>query len=503
MQRPPDLPLIVVLMGIGAAAMLLPGVHALAAGDTGIAKAFLFSGLLALVVVAMIAIALQGRRPRDPERSQLASLAGAYVVLPLLLAVPFRQAVPDATYAEAWFEMLSCLTTTGATLYDRPGQLAPSLHLWRVLVGWLGGFLMLVGAAALLAPLNLGGAEVMTGRVPGRGLGPGGAREGGAGGRLARQAKLLFPAYAGLTLALWALLSMAGMSSFTALGFAMSTLASSGITPGTDLPAAAPGLAVEAMIFGFLCLSLSRRCLPGGPLIDRTRPFLRDPEIRTAAAILIPVTGVLFLRLVWAAAAQGSVEGPAEVLGALWAAMFMSLSFLTTSGFELGGWRDSLAWSGLSTPGLVLAGLAMAGGGIATTAGGLKLLRVYALTRHAERELHRFVHPSSVGGGGEVERRLRGDGAFAAWIFFMLYTLTLAVSIGALALADLPFDHALVLSIAAISTTGPLAAVAVEAPIRYAELGDGVRAVLAAGMVLGRLEVLAVLALLAPTAWRR
>ena len=75
---------------------------------------------------------------------------GPDLLLPLTLALPFDQAVPDTSYLNAWFEMLSAFTTTGLTLYDAPERLVPSLHLWRGLVGWLGGFFILLLAAAIL-----------------------------------------------------------------------------------------------------------------------------------------------------------------------------------------------------------------------------------------------------------------------------------------------------------------------------------------------------------------
>ena len=155
------------------------------------------------------------------------------------------------------------------------------------------------------------------------------------------------------------------------------------------------------------------------------------------------------------------------------------------------------------TPGLVLLGLCVIGGGVATTAGGVKLLRVYALFRHGERELERLVHPNSIGRGGALARRLRREGAYAAWIFFMIFAITIASVMLALTVTGVAFGPAMVLAVAALSTTGPLAAVATEDPILYAILSDPAKAVLAVTMVVGRLETLAILALLAPDGWRR
>ena len=95
----------------------------------------------------------------------------------------------------------------------------------------------------------------------------------------------------------------------------------------------------------------------------------------------------------------------------------------------------------------------MIGGGVATTAGGVKLLRVYVLYMHGRRELERLVHPSSIGGSGQRARRLRREGAYVAWIFFMLFAISIAAVMLALSLSGLDFEQSVVLSIAALSTT--------------------------------------------------
>jgi trk system potassium uptake protein TrkH len=500
------LPLVVILMWIAAGAMLLPAAHAAVEGDNRIARAFLYGAVILAAMTSMIALAMAGRPlGPNPARAQLASFALAYVVLPPVLALPFAQAVPDTSFGNAWWEMVSSLTTTGATLYETPGRLAPALHLWRALVGWLGGLLILVGAAALLAPLDLAGAEVISGRSPGRGSQGTSqiTRLADPAERLARLTTLVFPVYAGLTLVLWVLVLISGEDKLRALCLAMSTLSSSGIMPGQGVALPAGGLVGEILIFAFLLLGLTRRSFPGAVIVDRSHPLRDDPEIRLAAVFLAVVPCILFLRHWVGAIETDEVGNLRQAFGALWGALFMTLSFLTTAGFESGHWQAARAWSGLPAPGLILLGLAMVGGGIATTTGGLKLLRVHALVRQGTRELERIAHPHSIGGGGETERRLRNEGAYAAWIFFMLYALTLAALIALLALVEVPFEKALVLAVASVSTTGPLANLAAETPISFAELGSAAKVILAAAMVMGRLEVLAILALVAPSVWRR
>lgn len=503
MRRLLDLPLLVILTGLAAVAMLVPAAHAVASREYAVARAFLYSAILVAVLAALIATAVWNRSPRAATRNHLNALLAAYLVLPPIFALPFAQAVPDTTYLNAWFEMVSCFTTTGASLYDAPGRVVGSIHLWRALVGWLGGFFILLAAAAILAPLNLGGFEVIEGGAVGHGrVRAGRGAVGEAGERIRRYAALLLPVYAGLTLALWIGLLMAGDPALVAVCHAMSTLATSGISPVGGLKGSESGVAGELLIFFFLFFAISRHTLPGTAAYGGRAGLVRDPEFRLGLVIVGTLTLILFLRHWLGARAEGAPDDPGSALAALWAGAFTVMSFLSTTGFVAESWHTAEGWSGLTVPGLMLVGLALLGGGVATTAGGVKLLRAYALYKHGQRELERLVHPSSVGGAGAVARRLRREGAFVAWIFFMLFGLTLMILMAALTLAGLRFEPALIFAVAALSTTGPLADVATSQPLAYTDLGALAKMILAAAMVLGRLETLALIALFTPDSWR-
>jgi trk system potassium uptake protein len=162
LTRLAELPLLVVLLGLSGAIALVPALYALGADDNEHARDFLYAALILLVITVMLGIATAAYSPRDPARSHLAALVLAYAVLPFALALPLAEALPDTTLVNAWFEMVSSFTTTGATVYV-PDRLADAVHLWRATVGWFGGFLTLLAAYAILAPLNLGGTEVVSG----------------------------------------------------------------------------------------------------------------------------------------------------------------------------------------------------------------------------------------------------------------------------------------------------------------------------------------------------
>ena len=120
MRKILDLPLLVILAGIGSLSMLIPAIHAWALRDWPTARAFLFPSILFSVAIALIGIALAARPATNPARNHLLALCGTYLLLPLMLAVPLNEAVPDTAYFSAWWEMVSSLTTTGGNTAKWP-----------------------------------------------------------------------------------------------------------------------------------------------------------------------------------------------------------------------------------------------------------------------------------------------------------------------------------------------------------------------------------------------
>ncbi len=500
------LPFFVILMGIGAIAMIVPAAHAVVMEDFMTMRVFFYGFILFSILTLLIGLATGGYAPQSVARSQLLSLLAAFTLLPLMFAVPFYTAVGNTTYLHAWFEMVSSFTTTGATLYENAGRLSPSQHLWRALVGWLGGLLVWITAVSIFAPMNLGGFEVRAtasfGKGPVRSFSQI-ARIADPSERLVRYTISLTPIYVALTFLLWLGLVIAGEFPYIALCHAMSVLSTSGISPIGGLYFAASKFWGELLILGFFAFALSRLTFSHALTGEGEQGLRRDPEFLTALVLISTVTILLFLRHFIGATDAETTSNLAEAASALWGALFTVTSFLTTTGFESHYWDGAANWSGLQTPGLFLIGMALIGGGVATTAGGVKLLRIYALYRHGEREQERLLHPSSIGGGGREARRIRKQGAYISWVFFMLFAISVAAVMLMLSLTGVQFETAMVLSVASLSTTGPLASVAAETPIAYSGIPDGAKMILAFAMVLGRLEALAIIALFNPEIWQR
>ena len=504
MARPErNLPIFVVLIFGAALATLVPSFYGAAVGDFESARVFFYSGLLFVIASALLWLAVAPSARSGSEQRYLLTLVLSYLWLPGLLSLPMMQLRADLALVDVYFDMVSALTTTGAVVFA-PERLGETAHLWRATVGWFGGALIWLTALAVLAPLNLGGFEVTSEASPGQ-RGPAQRGQMGAvtaSGRLYRHVVILVPVYLGLTILLAIALSLAGERPLHAVIHAMSTLSTSGISAVGGPRDGSAGRIGELLIVIFFVFALTRRSFSGG--FDRRWPgvMAQDRELRLALLIVGVLSCVLFARH-WVGAYLGGALGDVGLgASALWGTGFTVISFLTTTGFVSGDWAAAGGWSGVPMPGLVLVGLVLVGGGVATTAGGLKLLRVYALYKHGTREIDRLIHPSSVAGAGRLGRRIRQEGAYIAWIFFMLLLVTIGAILLALTATGLDFEAALIFAIAALSTTGPLADVAGQVPLSYGALGDPAKLVLVVAMIIGRLETLVFLAVFNPSFWR-
>jgi trk system potassium uptake protein TrkH len=493
-------PAFVVLLLIAAALMVVPALHAARAQLWEVARTFLYFGLATAIMAVMLGLALMNRTPRVPTRYFLMTLLTSYVFLPVVLAAPLVALVPGLGLGGGYFEMLSCLTTTGATLFDRPRLLPESLHLWRALVGWVGGLMVLVAAFAILAPLNLGGFEISHEGASRTGAGRSGTVA-DASRRILHYANIITPVYAGFTGSLALLLIIAGDPPFVAVSHAMAALSTSGISPVGGIDGTPSGRVGELALALFLLPAVSHRSM-SFDLRQGRRPGLTDPQIQLMLISVLGVTALLFLRSFIGAAEVDRQDNLPAALQAIWGSLFTVLSFLTTTGFESHDWRAMQIWSNLPDPGTILLGVAVMGGGIATTAGGVKLLRLYALYRHGLREMDLLVHPSSLGRRGQGDQLISASGPRIAFIFLMLFLIALGLVMIALSATGLSFERSLALAVAGLTTTGPAIRTLGDGLI-YADLSAWARGILCVTMIVGRMEALVIIALFNPSYWRQ
>jgi trk system potassium uptake protein TrkH len=495
-------PLFVLLLGMASVGMYIPMFFSIRLEDWLYARTFFYHGTFFLILTGFLSIAFATHKLNKKSASRILDLFMSFIFLPLFLAMPFDYLVPQVGLSDAYFEMLSCLTTTGATLFSDPKSLPDVLHLWRAIVGWSGGLIMLVVAMGIFQPVGLGGFEVYD-RTHDNSALESRIKRADMRSRMVNYAVEIFPTYLVLTIIMSLLLIINGDRPLVAVIHSMSTFSTSGISNVGGISGSNSGILGEVVVALFLIFAVSRFMYQHDSDGRGMRRLKRDKEVNLMLICVVVIPLLLFLRH-WSSAIELSSEMSAgAAFSALWGGVFMVLSFLTTTGFESEFWSASRNWSGLGTSGLILMGLCVMGGGIATTAGGVKLLRIYALYKHGVREMERLCFPNSVVGSGRSARSFRREGAYAAWIFFMLFLLSIAIIMLGLSLTGIRFQDSLIFAISGLSTTGPLINVAGEGTLDYAAMSGMAKSIFCVAMILGRLEALAVIAVLNPNFWQK
>ncbi|MEO0343395.1 MAG: potassium transporter TrkG [Pseudomonadota bacterium] len=479
-------------------AMLVPILAAAALEDWLIARTFMYYALFSAILLYIYGVALGGNSAERTSGAALLEAASVYIAVPIIAAAPVVDLYPNLGWRIVIFDMISAFTTTGTSRLANIGPVSDVIHLWRAMMAWLGGYYFLLIAFSVLGPLRINGCD---------------AREDGsytltesyyaaaydASRRtiLRRFNKTVLPAYVTTTLVLFLGILISGEDVTPAIVLSMSTLSTSGIV----LVEHAPGFVAEVLIAVFLCLALSRFILASQGAKRLREGFVGNPEIRIAFGLVFIVTIFLFSRHYAGAINQDSVDDFGTAISALWGSFFTSLSFLTTSGFVSEYWAGAQEWSDLETSELILMALAICGGGVATTAGGVKLLRVYTLTQHGLRELNKLSSPSSVPRSDGV-RGMRRRSVMNSWVVVMLFGFSIGLFTLIFTLTGHQFEDALLLTVAGLSTTGPLLTEAASGRDLVTPLSNFELTVLEVAMIAGRLEALAVLALFNPILWQ-
>ena len=486
------LPLVISLLGLLVLSMLIPAVHGLIFGEAYQGRTFLYAVLLELFVLTFIWLAVKTNKKSSKRHADLWSLLVFFIVFPMALAVPFQEVLVTGRIIDAYLDLVSVITTTGLKVFP-DSALTGTLIIWRVCLGWLCGFLMWVFAWSIFAPLSLGGFELLEKKDN---------RKANVQNEFANRGSLpsekfwnetvrLAPIYISITIVFSVALLISTRDPGFAVLRAMSTIATFGIyLPGDGTR----GFAAEVILFIIMMFALSRATFSVSFFRKKYFELFFDREFRLGLAIVVCSTVVISIFI---------FEGEFALLKVAklaWGAFFTSISFLTTTGlvseFLPSEFRTFIEAN------LMLAALAMFGGGVATTAGGIKLLRVYILGKHCRLEVHHLLSPAQVI-TGQNDRKLKNyHNATLACIFFMVFILSFVLVTLGLALTGSTINEAVTLTFATITNTGPI--------VELINIDSGflidfeffAKIILVGSMVLGRLEVLALLALLNPDIYR-
>ncbi len=403
----------------------------------------------------------------------------------LFATAPLLLAIPGLSFTDAYFEAVSGLTATGATVLTHLDQLPASINVWRAELQWLGGMGVIVLVVAILPMLGVGGRQISKSEIPGP------MKEGQLTPRLTETAKGLWAVYALLTLACFLSYHAAGMSWLDAMIHSFTTLSLGGFSSHDASFSYFDSPLIEAIAIVFMLAAGINFATHFMAWRQRSlAPYRRDTEAYYfVMVVVVSVAGIaLFL---WFAGVYP--DFPA----ALRHAAFNIVSVGTTTGYST---ADYDSWPVFAPLWVLFLGTFLSCSGSA--GGGIKMLRAIILYRQVYREFNKLAHPNAMMPlkiGGQV---VPNQVVFAVLAFFFVWVAVLITMTLILGWSGLDAMTAFSAVVASLNNIGP-GLHQVGPALNFAVLTDFQIWVCAAAMLLGRLELFTLLIVFTPTFWRK
>lgn len=418
------------------------------------------------------------------RREGFAIVTFAWLGAVLFGMVPFLAAGTCGTVTDAFFETMSGVTTTGASVFGSPGReieaIPKGLQFWRCMTQWLGGMGIVVLSVALLNWLGVGGYRMLKAETPG------GVVYERDQPRITDAAKDLWKLYIGLSLAEVVLLLVSGTSVYDAFCHAFTTMSTGGFSPHGE-SVAYFGAGTQWVIIAFMFIAGINFSLHAQLLRGRLKAVLKNAELRlyVGIAVVCSALGILMV-----GADLGWEQRIRDVV-------FQVVAIGTTTGYAT---ADYDAWPQLMR--LLLFLLMFVGGCMGSTGGGMKVARFLIYGKALVRELHRPIYPHAVRPLRVGDRVLDPEIVANILAFGILYVACYLVGVLVMAACGYDLVTSASTAVAAISNIGPgLAQVGPMA--NWGHLPDVAKWVMSFLMLIGRLELFSVLILLTPWAWKR
>ena len=401
-----------------------------------------------------------------------------WLVLAIAGSLPFY--LSGMSVIDSFFESMSGITTTGATVITNIDGLDKSLLMYRQLLQWMGGMGLIVLAIAVMPILGIGGGQIYKTEIPGamsdQKLTP----------RITETAKALWTIYFGLTVLCALMYWIAGMNGFDAIAHSFSTVSIGGFSTHDDSIGFFNNFGIELVCIIFMIISASSFALHYGAIFrGRALRYFYDPEFRFFISIILLVFAASSLILFFN---PGSSESQRSVL-------FQAVSIVSTTGFTT---TDYSLWP--SVIGFLLLIGAFIGGCSGSVGGGIKSWRILIMLNHAHKQLIKIIHPRAVVSVKIGSKVVDSSVAESVWGFFSIYVISFMLLLFALLATGLDFTSAFSAIGACLNNLGPGLG---EVSANYSSVTSAGKGILAFGMILGRLEIFTVLVLFMPMFWRR
>ncbi|MEO1258763.1 MAG: potassium transporter TrkG [Bacteroidota bacterium] len=395
--------------------------------------------------------------------------------------LPYLFSGEMGTVTNAFFETMSGMTTTGATVLTDIEVVPKGILFWRSMTQWIGGMGIIVLTVAIFPLLGIGGIELFSAEAPG-------PTSDKIHPRIQETAKRLWLIYVSLTAVLMVILKLAGMSFYDAINHALTTMATGGFSTKNASMAAYDTPAIQYPIILFMFLAGTNYTVTYLAIKGKFEKVWKNDEFKFYLFIVMAL-GMVVSLAVYYATDQGFEKSFRDSL-------FQIVSVMTTTGYVS---ADYTAWRNWLT--MLFFMLLFVGASAGSTSGGIKLIRHLVFLKNSVLEFKRLVHPRAIL-PLKLNGRVVAPRIMTHIIIFLLVYLFWFV-VGSVIMSMMGYDF--MTSVGSVATSlgnvGP--AIGKVGPVdNFAWLSDGAKWFLSFLMLLGRLELFTILVLMSPYFWK-
>ena len=405
----------------------------------------------------------------------------SWILLSFLCAVPFIYTETNLNVAEALFESMSGITTTGATTLNNLDELPKGILLWRALLQWLGGIGIVVIALVILPFLRIGGMQLfhLEGDDPYDKFLP----------KISSVVTKIIIVYSVLTALLILLYYICGMTLFDSLAHSFTTISTGGFSTHNDSFAYFQNTSVLNVTIIFMILGSFPFLILAQMSITNASSLFKDNQIRLFFTILVFAISLIYYF------ARPYVDG--STFYQLSTISFNTISIISGTGYVSANFEQ---WGNYASVLFLL--LMFIGGCAGSTTGGLKIFRFQILFKYIHLHLKRMLQPHIIITAKFNGKKVTESTYESVVIFFFVYILTFAASALLLSFSGLDFLTCISAAASSISNVGPGLGEIIGPEGNYSTLTNYSKIILTLTMFLGRLEMLTIFVLLLPSFWK-
>lgn len=442
---------------------------------------------ISFLLTAMLLLLVSFLGSRKPENTAIYAKEGflivalAWVLWSVFGALPFLLSGCIPRFEDAFFEVVSGFTTTGSTILRDIEGLPKCMNFWRCLTHWVGGMGVLVFVMAVIPLSNKNSMFLMRAEIPGPTcdkLVP----------KARTTARILYTMYLGLSVAEVIFLLAGDMNLYQAVIHTFSTAGTGGFSDRNASVAAFNSAYIDGVITVFMLLFGINFNLYFLLLMKNVKGFFKNEELRNYLGIVAAAIVLITINIM-------NLYG--GVLHAFRYAAFQVVSVITTTGFVTANFD---LWPEFSKTILLM--LMVVGACAGSTGGGMKVSRIMILGRTITKETRQILHPKSVNVVKLDGKRLTNEETHGVYVYTICYFVILCVSVLLVSVDNFDFTTNFTAVLTTLNNVGP--GLAKVGPVEnFSAFSCFSKIVLSFDMLIGRLEILPIMMLLAPVTWRK